>query len=131
MSATNATPEKAYSTREANYAPGETVAKAWSKTSVINALRNFPDAVERCTAENFNASAKLGPQGLRKEKEYPGEKPPAALADKMDRYNEVTAYVTEVRSDGTQKVRVRLGNIRASTYTFEVVFDASVVRWNA
>lgn len=126
---TNATPEKEYSTRDTNYAPGETVAKARSKTSVITALKQYSAAIERCTAENFSASAKLGPQGRRKEKEYPGEIRPSAVAEKMDRYDEVTAYVSEVRDDGTQLVRIRVGDVRASTYTFEVVFDATTVRW--
>lgn len=130
MSATDATPTKAYSTRETDYAPGETVARTWSKTSVVNALQDYNDAIEECCLTDYDRWEREGPQGLRKEKELPGAVAPEAVVEKVSRWDDVKAYVTELRDDGTQVLRIRVGNIRTSTTRYRVVFDASVVRWD-
>lgn len=118
-------PDKTYSTRSCKRPPGDTVERAWSKTSVIKVLEDRTDAIRACVSLSHHPSAKMGPQGQRKAENFKGSMDPHELAEKVDNWTNVRAYVTPIRDDGTQKVRVSLG----TTSTFAFVVDANKVAW--
>jgi hypothetical protein len=122
--------EKTWSTRDTDYAPGDTIKRTWSKSQVVKTLRQYTNAVSNCIVDSHSASAKEGPQGVRREKELTGSSTTAVdIAEKVGGWDDVKAYVTEVRQDDTQKVTVCLyaGYNCRYQYSFEV--DADVVRW--
>lgn len=121
---------KDWSTRDADYAPGDTVKRTWSKSQVVKTLQKFTDAVSDCQIDSHSASAKEGPQGVRREKELTGSSiAPLDMANKISDWDDVKAYVSEVRQDGTQKVVVCLYAGYNCRYQYSFVVDTDVVYW--
>lgn len=119
---------KTYSTKESDYCPGETEYRVSTKTSVVNALKKYSDAVLYAEAESYSPSAKLGPQGMAKAEKYPMDVSAEHIANEAESWaGKVAAYVTSVRSDGTQKVVVTLRG--ASQYRYSFIVNADTVQW--
>lgn len=129
---TEVNPSKEYSTRETNYAPGETTKRTYSKKSVVNVLKSYKNAVIATCILAYNPSAKLGPQGQRKAQKYPkseGITEKTLETEINDWIGDVKAYVTPIREDGTQKVIVCLSSGMHTTWRLSFVVDATKVAW--
>lgn len=121
---------KTWSTRDCDYAPGNTVKRTWSKSQVVKTLLEYRSAVSKCVLDSHSASPKEGPQGVKREQELSGSKVKASeIADKVDDWTgDVKAYVSEVEN-GKQKISVQLYAGYNCRYRYKFEVDADVVMW--
>jgi hypothetical protein len=120
---------KTWSTRDTDYAPGNMSKRTWSKSQVVKTLRRFAKDVSDCQIDSHSASAKEGPQGLRREKRLTGSSiQPQDMADKISDWGDVKAYVSGI-TNGTQDVIVQLYAGYSCRYQYSFTVNASVVQW--
>lgn len=120
---------KTYSTKEASYSPGDTVKRVSTKTSIENVLGGYDSAVLNATAESYNPSAKLGPQGQRKAQEFPKAVTAGEVLQKIQDWSgDVKGYVTPVER-GVQTLKISLSSGHSTTYRYSVEIDADIVHW--
>lgn len=118
---------KTYTAKRDSYTPGNTKYKVSSKVSIENLFSDYQEAILELTATSYNP-LKQSPQDAMKANEYPKKVEPKDVLDKMDTFDDVEAYCSEVQNE-RQTLKIHLMSGYQATYKYEVVVDSNQIKW--